>query len=409
MGKGVVTPVLVLVAFGLLGASSIGKRELSAVAAAVGGPGLTIYSGNFALVRREVSRQVPAGTQTIRIDGLPTNTDVSSLVVLNEDVTLVGTHGFRTYQDAATGSGAALDLDLEVRRPVETLRLAYLTSGLNWSADYAMIVAADDASARVDGYATVVNGSGTAYDEAEVQLLAGQVNRGAGRFEADEFRAAQRLDVASGPPQLEESAFGDYHLYTVSTPLSLRSGESRRVRLNGGARVVTKKEYTFTNSLVYHRQEPEPLTRPVEVGYVIERSGDDEFSSQPLPGGSVRILQPDDAGRVQLLGIAALPNTPRGQDVRLSTGYAFDIVGTRTQKEYSRPGGNVYESSWQVQLKNETDAQVTVQVIERLSGDWQIVESTHTAEKLSAGAVRFSVDVPADGDAILAYRVSVRT
>lgn len=408
MGKQGAVATLILAAFGLLGATSIGEREDSAVAAAEGRPGLTIYSGNFALVRHEIGRPLPAGTQTVRIDGLPTNADVSSLLVLNADVTLLGTHGFRSYQDAA-GSGAALDLDLEVSRPVESLRLAYLTTGLNWSADYAVIVAADESSARVDGYATLVNGSGAGYEGAEVQLLAGQVNRGGGRFEAEEFRTAQGLDVASSLPQLQESAFGDYHLYTVPTPLSLRSGESRRIHLTGGARVVTRKEYTFVNSLGYHRQEPEPLIRPVEVSYVFDRSGSDDFSTQPLPGGTVRILQPDEAGRVQLLGIASLRNTPKEQDVRLSTGYAFNIVGTRTQTEYSRPGGNVYESAWQVTLKNESDADVSVQVIERLGGDWQIVESTHPAEKLSAGAVRFRVDVAADGEAVLEYRVSVRT
>jgi hypothetical protein len=52
---------------------------------------------------------------------------------------------------------------------------------------------------------------------------------------------------------------------------------------------------------------------------------------------------------------------------------------------------------------------VTVQVIEQLSGDWRIVESTHRSEKLSAGAVRFQLDVPAAGEATLEYRIQVRS
>ncbi|MEE9132793.1 MAG: hypothetical protein V3U13_04465 [Gemmatimonadota bacterium] len=391
-----------------LGAASINRTD----GGAGGGesrPSLTIYAGNMALVRRDLDRVITPGIHTVRIDGLPTNIDPSSLIVLNEGVTLLGAHGFRSYQDAASGSGASMDLDLEVERQVERLQLAFLTTGLNWSADYSMVIARDDASARVDGYATLVNGSGTGYEDAEVQLLAGTIQRGGrGRFEAADFRALamERDDVA---PRFQEAAFGDYHLYTISTPLSLRAGESRRIRLVGAASVKTHKEYIFSNSVAYHQQYPEPLTRPVSVGYRIERPQGTELGDVPLPGGQVRMLQRDEAGRIQLLGIATIANTPEGEDLRLGTGFAFDIVGTRTQTDYKRPGNGVYESAWKIELRNKSDSDVTVQVIEQLSGDWRIVESTHRSEKLSAGAARFQLDVPAGGEATLEYRIQVRS
>ena len=90
-------------------------------------------------------------------------------------------------------------------------------------------------------------------------------------------------------------------------------------------------------------------------------------------------------------------------------GLAFDVVGTRVQTDFERPAGNVYESAWKIDLRNATASDVTVHVIEQLRGDWEIVESTHRYERLSAGAVRFFVDVAAEGEAVLEYRVSVRT
>ncbi len=375
----------------------------------VSGPSLTVYAGNLALVRQRVERPLASGTHTIRVDGLPTNMDPSSLMVLNAGVTLLGTHGFRSYQDAL-GQGASLDLDLEVRAPVEGLGLAFLTNGLNWAADYALIVARNDTRARVDGYATIVNGSGAGYDNAEVQLLAGTIQQGrGGRLDMADFRALGAVSEAVAAPELQRAAFGDYHLYTVSQPLSLRNGESRRIRLVGAASVGTEKQYTFRNNLVYHRQEADPLTQPVAVSYRIVRPEESELGGTPLPSGQVRMFQEDDAGRVQLLGIASIPNTPKGEDLWLSTGLAFDILGTRTQTRYERPAGNRYESSWKVELRNRSESKVTVQVVEQLTGDWQIVESTHRAEKLSAGAVRFTVDVEAGGEATLEYDVVVRT
>ncbi len=374
------------------------------------GPSLTVYSGNIALVRRDVPRVLSSGTQTVRIDGLPTNLDPSSLVVLNGEITLLGAHGFRSYQDVASGPGASIDLDLDVASRVETLQLAFLTAGLSWSANYSMVVARDDQSARVEGYATVSNNSGAAYSDAEFQLLAGTIRQGGGaRYEADAIGGLRAFESAAQAPQMQQAAFGDYHVYTLSTPISLRSGESRRIRLMGAATAKTEKLYTLSQAVNYHRQSPEPVTSPVVVSYRVERPEGSELGEVPLPGGQVRIMQRDDEGRIQLLGIATISNTPKAEDLRLSTGYAFDIVATRTQTDYERPAGNVYESAWRVELRNRSDEDVRVRVIEQLSGDWSIVESSHRSEKISAGAALFLLDVPAGGATTLEYRVSVKS
>jgi hypothetical protein len=52
---------------------------------------------------------------------------------------------------------------------------------------------------------------------------------------------------------------------------------------------------------------------------------------------------------------------------------------------------------------------VTVIVNEPISSDWKILNSSFKAEKTSATSVRFRVPVPTDGEAILTYRVRVKT
>lgn len=372
-------------------------------------PSLTIYTGNLALVRRSVEMTLAPGTRTVSIDGLPTNMDPSSLIVLNADVTLMGAHGFRSYQDPVSGSGASVNLDLDVDRQVEQLELVFMTSGLNWSADYSMVIARDNASARIDGFAAITNGSGTRYEGAEIQLLAGTIQRGGrARLEADDFRAMAMESVAKSP-ELQQATFGDYHIYTVSEPLTLWAGESRRIRLVGASKVKTLKEYTLVHNVAYHRQYPESETRPVAVGYRLQRPEGTEFGDVPLPGGQVKILQRDEDGRVQLLGIATISNTPKNVDLKLNTGFAFDILATRTQTNYRRLPDGTYESAWKVELTNKSDSDVMVQVIEQLSGDWRIVEASHSWEKISAGAVRFQIEVPSEGETTLEYTVQVRS
>src|SRR5438105_6309782 len=59
----------------------------------------------------------------------------------------------------------------------ELIEASYLASNLSWNADYVLTVARDDKNADLDGWVTVVNNSGTAFHNARLQLVAGELNR----------------------------------------------------------------------------------------------------------------------------------------------------------------------------------------------------------------------------------------
>ncbi len=67
-----------------------------------------------------------------------------------------------------------LDSAMEGRVPVE---LAYLTGGLGWSADYVAELSPDESTIELKGWVTLTNTSGTAYRNAKLQLVAGNVNQ----------------------------------------------------------------------------------------------------------------------------------------------------------------------------------------------------------------------------------------
>lgn len=380
-------------------------------AAASGSASLTIYSQNLALVRTRLDRVLEPGIHAVSVDGLPSNFDQDSIMITNPEITLLGARDVRSYQGATTGPGAAITLDVSVAARIDELSLVFVTAGMGWTASYSMVVAPDGASARVDGYATVANNSGARFDAAEVQLLAGTINQqsAVGRGYADALMNARVASEAMAQaPGMVEGSFGDYHLYTVTEPLTLVPGESRRIRMWGADVVETVKEYVLAGQYNYYQQFPEPVMQPVTARYRLLRPAGTELGDEPLPAGRVRMYQPDEQGRLQLLGIAAIDNTPAEQELILNVGHAFDIVGTRTQTDYSRPDGNHHESAWRVELTNESEEDVVVQVVDRISGDWTIVNTTHAAEQLSAGSVLFRVPVAAGGETTLEYRVSVR-
>jgi len=60
------------------------------------------------------------------------------------------------------------------KQQVET---SYLATNLSWNSDYVLTVGRDDKAADLDGWVTLSNNSGTAFHNARLQLVAGDLNR----------------------------------------------------------------------------------------------------------------------------------------------------------------------------------------------------------------------------------------
>ena len=59
----------------------------------------------------------------------------------------------------------------------QRVEASYLTNNMNWSADYVLTVGRDEKNADLDGWVTLTNNTGAAYDNAKLQLVAGQIHR----------------------------------------------------------------------------------------------------------------------------------------------------------------------------------------------------------------------------------------
>jgi hypothetical protein len=142
--------------------------------------------------------------------------------------------------------------------------------------------------------------------------------------------------------------------------------------------------------------------------YLDIRNSKENRLGVPLPKGRVRVYKADASGSQQLIGEDWIDHTPKDERVRIKMGEAFDVVGERVQKDWKRIAGNLYESEWEITLRNHKKEAVTVEVIEPLPGDWEMLRATHPHEKIQAFTARFNVAVPKEGATTLAYRVRVR-
>src|SRR5207302_10779808 len=87
------------------------------------------------------------------------------------------------------------------------------TGDMNWNADYVLTVAADQKVADLNGWVTIVNNSGTAFKNAQLQLVAGELHRvvQAASVTEAEFGAA----AAKNRPQFAQEGISEDHLYTL--------------------------------------------------------------------------------------------------------------------------------------------------------------------------------------------------
>ncbi|HEV8590354.1 MAG TPA: DUF4139 domain-containing protein [Pyrinomonadaceae bacterium] len=292
----------------------------------------------------------------------------------------------------------------------QTIEASYLTNGMNWKADYVLVVNADDTKGDLQGWVTLMNSSGATFEDARLQLVAGDVNRVNEEREYALAGAMARKSV-SDEAQFKEQGFFEYHMYTLQRPTTIRDNETKQVSLLEAAGFDVKKEFVLNGQRYYYTNYNNP-GQPIKekVGVFIQfRNAQQNKLGMPLPAGTIRLYKKDDSGNQQFIGEDKIDHTPKDEDVRVKVGDAFDIVAERKQTDYKViVSGHLYEYAYEIKIRNHKDGPVTVVVNEPIGGDWEMVSSTFKAEKTAAFAAQFNVPVAKDGEATLSYRVRVR-
>ncbi|MEO8680940.1 MAG: DUF4139 domain-containing protein [Vicinamibacterales bacterium] len=286
---------------------------------------------------------------------------------------------------------------------------SYLATKLAWNADYVLTVSRDDKLGDVNGWVTLTNGSGTAFRNAKLQLVAGDLHRvqqQIGRMRYDEAKA---VASPSARENMAQESFSEYHLYTLGRKTTINNNQTKQVSMLEGTGVPVVKRYVVEGQSYYYQniQHPgAPIKDVVQVYYQLkneEKSG----LGMPMPAGNVRVYQEDSRGGVQFVGEDRIDHTPKDETLKLKIGDAFDVVCERNQVDFQKIATNVYEFEYEITIRNHKATPVTVEVNEPVGGTWRMIRSSHEWTKTAAWAAQFKVPAAADGTAVLKYRVRV--
>lgn len=274
------------------------------------------------------------------------------------------------------------------------VEVTYLTSGVNWHAEYVGVVADDDSSVDLAAWVSIDNRSGASYTDAKLDLVAGDVRRLRERVPFDrEAKAAVEMLRAAAPEFREEALF-EYHLYKLDKRATVADREIKQLTFFPSTTVDVEKVFEFD-----HRMGG-------KIRVLLEFDNSEEAGlGRALPQGKVRTYKEDSVGDLQFIGEDMIDHTPKDEEVKLYIGNAFDVTAERKLMHTRKITDKVREEDCEVSIRNHKDEDIVVRVVEHLYGYWTVMRASHEYEKKEAYEIHFSIPVGADEETVLTYTV----
>ncbi|MBR1756772.1 MAG: DUF4139 domain-containing protein [Alphaproteobacteria bacterium] len=307
------------------------------------------------------------------------------------------------------------------------LYLAYLTNGLSWKTDYVANVRSKT-TLDLTGWVTITNNSGIDYNQAKIQLIAGDVN--IVRPVMTRSYAAKGMRLMAMNAVAEEAAdsfdggivpesINSYELYTLPNMTTIKDKQNKQIALIEKNDVKYEREFNLNTPIYfgsYSQNEFEKL-HP-QITYVIKNVTDSNLGIS-LPAGTVRFYENDKSGNLQFIGSNNINNTAKEDTLRLNLGDAFNIsvsgkVKQIKEKELSRKPNNqcyniktlkTYEI--EVMINNAEDSENKVIISQNFPQDYKIIKENFKSIEKNATLRKWEIMTKPNDKTKLEYTVDV--
>ncbi len=280
----------------------------------------------------------------------------------------------------------------------QDVEVSYQTSGMNWHAEYVVVLNKDDTKLDLNSWVSVDNNSGATFKNAKLKLIAGNVNLVKPQYNRRQYKgrelASMAMDVVPAP-QFEEKAFFEYHIYNLQRPTTLSNNETKQISLFDAQNVKANKKYLYKNGSYSNGK----------VAVIIEFKNSKENNlNVPMPKGKVRVYK-SDGDAIEFIGEDLIDHTAKKETIKLKIGEAFDITVKEIQTEHRKISQRVYEQEYEITIKNRKDEKIVVDVERWLGINWKILSSSLDFKKLTSQSILFKVPVKADSKTVLKYKI----
>jgi hypothetical protein len=297
--------------------------------------------------------------------------------------------------------------------------VGYVTGGFSWNASYNLVSEEKGDNADLVAWITMKNESGKTFENARIQLMAGDVNKvpegtSLNRFYRARMAMPMAADMAAAPP-VTEKAFDEFHLYSIARPTTLHDQETKQVEFAHAEKMYAPTIYVYDGAQGYQfygLNYDQGYGQTDNKKVVVQREFVNAETNQlgiALPAGKLRFYRRDAGGQLQFVGENTIDHTPRNETVRVTTGNAFDLVGERKQTNFHVDTGDKWiDESFEIKLRNrKKDMPVEIRVVEHLYrwSNWEITKQSDDFTKKDAQTIEFRIPVKPDEERTVTYTV----
>ncbi len=321
------------------------------------------------------------------------------------------------------------------------VEIRYFTSGIGWSADYILEANPREKLAELAGYVRITNNSGEDFDNAQVQLVVGVIHlveevadlarRGRPEGTPTTLALAQPVsaalvdgerkmmayggfmnaekDAVNRPREIIKEGISEYFLYTVEGRDTIPNGWSKRLPS------FKAKDIPITS---YYKSEHERWGSRVVRFYRFTNDKTSHLGDEPLPNGNVEAFRSGGADALySFVGQTSVKYIPIGEQVELELGDDLEVMVKPALMNWEKSDlrfdndGNVagwtVRETWQIELQNSKDIDVTVDIRRNFSGDWSL-QTDAKYEKVDATKIKLLVPLKPREKQTLAYELTTR-
>jgi len=349
-------------------------------------------------------------------------------------------------------------LSVLVRSPepvTRTVTLSYLARDFDWGADYVATVAADGKSMDLGAWVTLANGNGVGFPSAQLQVVAGRVNRESGEVEPldaggpilaqcwprgstsdlpqylqidrawplgaarqgaagaiSPMAASRLMDVTAAAKKVEQEQLGDLKLYRVPDRTTVAGRQSKQVRLLDRSSIPIKPVYGADLAA-----DENAASAPA---HLLLRTVNDaaHHLGLPLPSGRVAVFAARD-GATLLEHESSLRDLAVDEEVEVdmgdSPGVQVAAAGEKTTIDPARTHelplvpGVLHLRSAQVEAVNHVDisnalgVEIQFELRLRLPEGGRVVRADHPVSSKNGRPI-FRLTIPANETVTLRYQ-----
>lgn len=318
-----------------------------------------------------------------------------------------------------------LSLKLDTNQPgTRPLGLSYLTSGINWDADYVLTFDEGANEMDIQGWATLENLTETGFNDAELSVIAGYVGslneqnnyynnrnqsayynfyRQQRQYMQNLYNQQRRAQRQGGTEASSQERVGDNLIYRLPIKTTLAAKQKKQIAIVEANGVTARKAYEFYNFGFASLNAPKSVES--RVSFSNSRA---TGLGEALPAGTVRVYSKDKQGQSQFIGEEEIGHLAGGSDISLKIGEAFDISVKPTLVKSQNISSDVRELEMKFDLRNASPKDVSVRLYQNFRGyayNNEVLRESQMGTEENATRRYWDVKIPAEGSSKLTFKV----